>query len=188
MIESLESKSKGSNFRYSNPKNAVLQPNKSALFTKKNLETQLKSIIKTNPMPHAARSLTTNLNTDAKSSSFLEKSITSLNNNDLYSNRQKELLSQVENHSFKDLNLIPIKPNTADESIRRRNQVVEIKIPTIKNTYNVKVLKKPFSMKWLNSRRLSLFLESDYYNEFRLAMLLTQIDLDNESGNLNLKL
>lgn len=183
MIGNLESKNVSS-FRFSNPKNAIHQPNKSALFTKKNIETQLKSIIKSNPIPHAARSTATSLSyKDAKSNLFLAKSIASFQDDEMYSNRQKELLTQIENHSFKDLSLIPIKPHTA-ESIPRNKMHTEIKIPTIKNTYNVKVLKKPFSMKWLNSRRLSLFLQSDFYNEFRLAMLLTQIDLDNDSGNL----
>ena len=130
---------------------------------KQKLKTQLKSIIKTHPTPARRRSMSTSVCTMNKDYEH-----------DLYrfTNRQSELLKQVQNHSFKDLSLIEIKPNLMSSL-----EAVEAEIPVVDNTYQVKILKKPYSMKWLNNRRLSLFLQSDIYNEFKLAMLLSQYEL-----------
>jgi hypothetical protein len=54
----------------------------------------------------------------------------------------------------------------------------ESKISIINSQYNVKILKKPQSMKWLRVRRLSLFLQSNFYSEYKLAKLLSQCKLN----------
>jgi hypothetical protein len=40
-------------------------------------------------------------------------------------------------------------------------------------------------MKWLRNRRLTLFLQSEYYNEFKLAMIFSQFGLFNNDLGRN---
>lgn len=139
-----------------------LEPYGKAFNVKKRLETQLKSIIKT----HSASNQ--RLNEHSKISFDLPR---------IKSSKKEDLLKQVANHSFKDIDLIKIQP--CSEQIDFRT----VDVPVLNTTYKVNVLKKPFSMKWLFFRRLSLFLQSDLYNEFKLAMILLQCQiLDNESS------
>ena len=134
---------------------------------KKKLETQLKSIIKT----HSA----VNSNKNVDHISFVE------NLPRLKSSKKDDLLiKQVDNHSFKDIDLIDIQPSIPIDKIEFKNKN-DPSIPVLNTTYKVNVLKKPFSMKWLFFRRLSLFLQSDLYNEFKLAMILLQFQVDDTS-------
>jgi hypothetical protein len=136
-----------------------------AVVVKKKLETQLKSIIKNHSAKNASSRLNSRLNNEPSKISFKEA--------DNPRSRKDELLKQVDNHSFKDIQLIEI--DTLNKSQRDASQ--EAAVPVLDNTYKVNVLKKPFSMKWLYYRRLSLFLQSELYNEFKLGMILHQCQL-----------
>jgi hypothetical protein len=138
-----------------------------AVVVKKKLETQLKSIIKTHSAKNASR-INSRLNEPSKIS-FKEV--------ENPRSRKDELLKQVGNHSFKDIQLIEIDP------LNRSQRDTSQEVPVLDTTYKVNVLKKPFSMKWLYYRRLSLFLQSELYNEFKLGMILHQCQLLNNQHN-----
>ncbi len=149
---------------------------------KRSIESQLKAIIKKQTPPPTINPRLTYGNT--RSRAFLSNSLNSIRDLETaqYTKRQQELLDQVNNHSFKDLTLIEMKSNFNEV----KNPLLSPTIPVLNNFYSVKTLKKPYSMKWLNARRLGLFLESELYLEFKLATLLSQYDLDNnEPGNTN---
>ena len=137
---------------------------------------KLKSIIKKQPFNDVNRSLSYG---NTRSRAFLSNSVSNIDEYDKYTKRQKELLGQVENHSFKDIELISIKSIINEASIKDPIEAWKSQVEVVDNTYYVKTLKKPYSMKWLNTRRLGLFLQSDLYLEFRLANILSQCDLDN---------
>lgn len=140
-----------------------------AVVVKKKLETQLKSIIKTHSAAHPNR------NVEHSRISFIDLPR-------LKSSKKDEILiKQVDNHSFKDIDLIQIQPSIPIDKIEFKNSKNDSLIPVLNTTYKVNVLKKPFSMKWLFFRRLSLFLQSDLYNEFKLAMILSQCQVDDAS-------
>lgn len=143
---------------------------------KRSIESQLKAIIKNQTPPPNIDPRLTYGNTQSRA--FLSNSfhnIKDFESPSQYTKRQQELLSQVDNHSFKDLKLIEMKSNLKEV----KNPLEKPVIPVVNSVYCVKTLKKPYSMKWLNARRLSLFLESELYLEFKLATLLSQYDLDN---------
>jgi len=166
-----------SSLRFLNKTNPVLKPNEAARSIKYNLTTQLKSIIKNQTDEITARKLFSSLSLGKQS--FVSYSLNNLTDSDMYTRRQKELLSQkVDNHSFKDLDLIEIQPFFNEKIIKNPEEVLQSQIPIVQNSYSVKVLKKPYSMQWLNSRRLGLFLQSELFIEFQLAMLLSQFDID----------
>ena len=90
-------------------------------------------------------------------------------------NRRKcELFRKANNHSFKEISLTKIESYLEPTSLKDPVEYLNNHVPTLNTKYTVSVLKKPFSMKWLRSRRLALFLQSDFYNEFKLAYLLAQ--------------
>jgi hypothetical protein len=153
-----------------------------AAVVKKKLENQLKSIIKThsgfNNNVNSSR-LNSRLNNQPSRISFKDIDLHNIKS----ARKEKEdlLKHQVENHSFKDIDLIEIQSCIDQIEFKSKN---ESEIPVLNNTYKVNVLKKPFSMKWLFLRRLSLFLQSELYNEFKLGMLLLQCQiLNSESSN-----
>ena len=92
---------------------------------------------------------------------------------------QCEMFRQVHNSSFKDLDLIKIEPYLEVNSLKSPVEYINQHTPHLNTRYNVHVLKKPFSMKWLKNRRLALFIQSEFYNEFKLAFLLAQCALFN---------
>jgi hypothetical protein len=89
--------------------------------------------------------------------------------------KRSELFKQVNSHSFRDLDLIKIEPRIEPSELKDPVASAQAKIPVVKTRYTVNVLKKPYSMKWLRNRRLVLFLQSELYNEFKLAMILAQL-------------
>ena len=89
--------------------------------------------------------------------------------------RRQELFKQVNSHSFKDIDLIPIEPRIEPTELKDPIASVQAKKPIVNTRYLVNVLKKPYSMQWLRNRRLVLFLQSELYNEFKLAMILAQL-------------
>jgi hypothetical protein len=89
------------------------------------------------------------------------------------------MYNQVNNHSFKDIDLIPIESRIDPSDLKDPKHAIESKIPVLNTKYMVNVLKKPYSMKWLRNRRLTLFLQSELYSEFKLAMILCQFSLFN---------
>ena len=166
---------------------------------KKKLETQLKSIIKNrastqtpqNPkLPSALSSINPNLTTTSRltndTSALLalydrphtDMSFTNKNRTSS-ANRRREMYNQVNNHSFKDIDLIPIESRIDPSDLKDPKHAIESKIPVVNTKYMVNVLKKPYSMKWLRNRRLTLFLQSELYSEFKLAMILSQFSLFN---------
>ncbi len=166
-----------SSLRFVNKTTPILKPNETARSIKSNIEAQLKSIIKKQSEGASPRKLATSLSFGKRS--FVSNSLNNLSDFDMYTNRQKELLShKVDNHSFKDLDLIQIHPLINEKMIKDPQEALQAQIPIVQNTYNVKVLKKPFSMRWLNARRLGLFLQSELFIEFQLAMLLSQYEMD----------
>jgi len=93
--------------------------------------------------------------------------------------KKKELLDQINKHSFKDIDLIKIEAILEPSELKDPKATAEANQPNINTKYNVNALRKPFSMKWLRNRRLTLFLQSDFYNEFKLATILSQFGLFN---------
>lgn len=91
----------------------------------------------------------------------------------------KDVVNQIDNHSFKDIDLVPITSWIEPKDLKDPKAALDSKIPVIKNRYLVNVIKKPFSIKWLKNRRLSIFLQSEFYNEFKLAMIFAQFGLFN---------
>ncbi|CAF0779308.1 unnamed protein product [Brachionus calyciflorus] len=139
------------------------KPSSTAEIVKKNLEAQLKSIIKKNPTEQ-----------------------NQLNGNyDL--NREQEILQQINKHSFKDLDLIRIESRLEPSELKDPKAAAKSKISVLKTKYSVNILKKPFSMKWLKYRRLTLFLQSELYSEFKLAMILAQFAAFNNEMSSNLE-
>lgn len=133
-------------------------PSSTAELVKKNLEVQLKSIIKK----------TQNVKTP---------------NLDALDFKEQEILSQAYNHSFKDIDLVRIESRLEPSELRDPKAAAESKIPTLKTRYSVNILKKPFSMDWLKTRRLTLFLQSELYSEFKIAMILAQFAMFNKESN-----
>jgi hypothetical protein len=123
---------------------------------KRSLEKKLKSIIKN----HEKKSISKEEPKSAALSSY------------------KKFSKEAFNHSFKDIELIPI--TSLIEPSDRKDPIAasEAKVSIVNTNYSVKVLKKPQSMKWLRVRRLSLFLQSSYYSEYKIAKLLSQCKLD----------
>ncbi len=138
---------------------------------KKKIETQLKSIIKKNGQTKLEP-----LN-EGKPGDRI-KSITTLKNKQREL-KKKELLDQINKHSFKDIDLIKIEAILEPSELKDPKTAAEAKLAVINTKYNVNTLRKPFSMNWLRNRRLTLFLQSDFYNEFKLAMILSQFGLFN---------
>jgi hypothetical protein len=89
--------------------------------------------------------------------------------------QQEELYKQINQHSFKDIDLIKIEPRIEPTELKDPIASAESKIPVINTRYLVNILKKPYSLKWLRNRRLALFLQSELYNEFKLGMVLAQL-------------
>ena len=86
----------------------------------------------------------------------------------------------VWSHSFRDLDLIAIEARIDTASLKDPKAAAEQRIPKINTNYAVSALKKPFSLKWLRNRRLNLFMQSELYNEFKLAMIIAQFALFNK--------
>ena len=153
-------------------------PTSTAQVVKKKLETQLKSIFKqsnsitSTPSNHNFKSLTSVNNVDHRT----DDETKSEKSQDV---RRKELLNQINQHSFKDIDLIRIESRIEPSDLKDLKAAQEAKIPKVQTVYNVNVLKKPYSMKWLRNRRLTLFLQSELYSEFKLAMILSQFGLFN---------
>ncbi len=147
---------------------------------KKKLETQLKSIFRQPSSSSSAnldnRPIKSNLSIRNNESKFDEQFNRIEKSNEI---RKKEMLNQINNHSFKDIDLIRIESRIEPTDLKDIKASKEAKIPKVNTLYNVSVLKKPFSMKWLRSRRLTLFLQSELYSEFKLAMILAQFGLFN---------
>jgi hypothetical protein len=78
------------------------------------------------------------------------------------------------------LDLIPIEARIDTASLKDPKAAAEARVHKIHTRYSVNALKKPFSLKWLRNRRLNLFLQSEFYNEFKLAMILAQFGLFNK--------
>jgi hypothetical protein len=77
-------------------------------------------------------------------------------------------------HSFRDLVLFEIKSLINPTDLKDPVAAQESRIPVINTKYRVNVLKKDFCMKWLRSRRLTLFLQSQFYSEYKMACVLAQ--------------
>lgn len=147
---------------------------------KKKLETQLKSIFRQPSSSNSSnldnRPIKSNLSIRNNESKFDEQFNRIEKSSEI---RKKEMLNQINNHSFKDIELIRIESRIEPTDLKDIKASKEAKIPKVNTLYNVSVLKKPFSMKWLRSRRLTLFLQSELYSEFKLAMILAQFGLFN---------
>lgn len=94
----------------------------------------------------------------------------------------KVISKEAINHSFKYIELVPINSFIEPTDLKDPKASAEAKIPIINTKYNVKILKKPQSMIWLRTWRLSLFLQSTFYNEYKIAKLLSHCKL-NSHGN-----
>lgn len=157
---------------------------------KRRLETQLKSIIKKTSTPINNKSSSTpstlikldTINPNRVSSDFLQTN----NNNKqqqlsaLATDQHQKLFDQINKHSFKDLDLIRIEARIDTADLKDPKAAADARIPVVNTRYSVNALKKPFSLKWLRTRRLALFLQSELYNEFKLAMILAQFGLFNK--------
>jgi hypothetical protein len=95
------------------------------------------------------------------------------------------LFDQINKHSFKDIDLIKIEARIEPSDLKDPKATAEARIPVISTRYSVNTLKKPFSLKWLRNRRLTLFLQSEFYTEFKLAMILAQMGLFNHDLSRN---
>lgn len=151
------------------------KPQSTAEFVKKKLEGQLKSIIKKAPTSSNGR-MSSKSNKSYKSTKSEKHEIAEAKN--------KQMFEQVNKHSFKDLDLIKIESAIEPTDLKDPKATAEAKIPVLKTRYSVNVLKKPFSMSWLRYRRLTLFLHSELYSEFKLAMILAQFALFNNESKL----
>ena len=152
---------------------------------KKKLETQLKSIFRqpsSSSTRSAIRSAPSNLSIQYNNETKVDDQFSREKTNEI---RKKEMLNQINNHSFKDIDLIRIESRIEPTDLKDIKAAKEAKIPKLNTLYNVNVLKKPFSMNWIRSRRLTLFLQSELYSEFKLALILTLFGFFNsdlESG------
>ena len=163
-------------------------PTSTAQVVKKKLETQLKSIIRqssTNSTPSNQnfKSFSSMNHNTINNESHLDEEIKRIEKT--YEHRRKELFNQINNHSFKDIDLIRIESRIEPSDLKDLKAAQEAKIPKVNTIYNVNVLKKPYSMKWLRYRRLTLFLQSELYSEFKLAMILSQFGLFNNDLGSN---
>jgi hypothetical protein len=140
---------------------------------KQKVETQLKSIIKKN-----GRTKLEPLN-DGQRNDRVQTASTLKNKQREKELKKKELLDQINKHSFRDIDLIKIEAILQPSELKDPKATAEAKLPNIHTKYDVNTLRKPFSMKWLRNRRLTLFLQSNFYNEFKLAMILSQLGLFN---------
>jgi hypothetical protein len=165
---------------------------------KRRLETQLKSIIKKtstpiNNKPSSTPSSTLikkldilDINPNRASSDFLQTNINNYKQQQLSAlatdqqQHQQQLFDQINKHSFKDLDLIRIEARIDTADLKDPKAAADARIPVVNTRYSVNALKKPFSLKWLRTRRLALFLQSELYNEFKLAMILAQFGLFNK--------
>lgn len=143
-------------------------------------DNDIKDLIKTGLDRPSLRHVSTTAEMVKKNLEFQLKSIIKKNGSE--TDRQRELLAQAANHAFKDLDLITIGSHIEPSDLKDPKAAAESKIPVVKTRYSVNVLKKPFSMKWLRYRRLTLFLQSELYSEFKLAMILAQCAMFNNEG------
>ena len=164
---------------------------------KKKLESQLTGIIKNQqqqqpPRPYSSACITSrsNNNNNESRNMMYDSYLNSATIRTATPRRQKsavsrQVLNEINNHSFKDIDLIKITPWIEPKDLKDPKAAYEAKIPIIKNKYSVNIIKKPFSMKWLRNRRLTLFLQSEFYNEFKLAMIFAQFGLFNNDLSRN---
>ena len=122
---------------------------------RKKLETQLSSL-----MRHKAKSSMSHADLLKAANALVGNGKGGVNTNHAL------LRQQIDKHSFRDLELMPIAP--------RNQQAAPV---VLQNKYTVSVMKRPSSMHWLRHRRLPLFVQSELYNEFKLAAILAQFGL-----------
>jgi hypothetical protein len=180
------------------PSSQLPQLTSTAEGVKKKLQVQLTGIIKNQqeqqqpPRPFSSACITNRSNETATSRNKMYET-SYLNSTIATPRRQKsafsrQVLNEINNHSFKDIDLIKITPWIEPKDLKDPKAAYEAKIPVIKNKYSVNIIKKPFSMKWLRNRRLTLFLQSEFYNEFKLAMIFAQFGLFNNDLNRNISI
>lgn len=144
---------------------------------------EFKDLIKTGLDRPTNKQVQTTAELVKKKLEFQLKSIIKKNHDGSEEEREREILAQAGNHAFKDLDLIPIESRLEISDLKDPLAAAQSKIPILKTRYSVNVLKKPFSMKWLRYRRLTLFLQSDLYSEFKLAMILAQCAIFNNESS-----
>lgn len=147
---------------------------------------EIKDLIKNRLDRPLIRQVQTTAELVKKNLEFQLKSIIKNNTDCSETDREREILVQAGNHAFKDLDLIPIESCFEPSALKDPLAAAQSKIPILKTRYSVNVLKKPFSMKWLRYRRLTLFLQSDLYSEFKLAMILAQCAMFNNESSLKI--
>jgi hypothetical protein len=89
---------------------------------------------------------------------------------------------ETRNHSFCEMQCMPIRPKFEPIDIKDPLGAVDSRKFVVNTKYEVQTLEKPKCIKWLRIRRLSLFLQSIFYSEYKLAKILLQCKY-NGSGN-----
>ncbi|RNA26889.1 regulator of G- signaling 22 [Brachionus plicatilis] len=147
-------------------------------------DNDIKELIRKGYDRPSPKQVTTTAEMVKKNLEFQLKSIIKKNPDGSETDREREILAQAGNHAFKDLDLIRIESRLEPTNLKDPVAASHSKIPIVKTRYSVNVLKKPFSMKWLRYRRLTLFLQSELYSEFKLAMVLAQCAMFNNEIKL----
>lgn len=148
-------------------------------------DNDIKELIRKGYDRPSPKQVTTTAEMVKKNLEFQLKSIIKKNPDGSETDREREILAQAGNHAFKDLDLIRIESRLEPTNLKDPVAASHSKIPIVKTRYSVNVLKKPFSMKWLRYRRLTLFLQSELYSEFKLAMVLAQCAMFNNESIFN---
>ncbi|CAH1803041.1 unnamed protein product, partial [Owenia fusiformis] len=86
------------------------------------------------------------------------------------SKRKSRIYRVSKHHSFSDITLIPMEDEPWQESRE------------IETSFTVMTLNKEQGIEWIKKERLPMFLESEYYLEYRLATILSQVKLKQEQN------
>jgi hypothetical protein len=81
---------------------------------------------------------------------------------------------ETRNHSFRAMQSIPIRSRFESIDIKDPAGAAESRKFVVNTKYEVQTLEKPKSIKWLRIRRLTLFLQSIFYSEYKLSKILLQ--------------
>ncbi|KAH9499861.1 hypothetical protein Btru_076784, partial [Bulinus truncatus] len=73
-------------------------------------------------------------------------------------------------HAFSDMPVVPIEDSNAPEAVK------------IDTSFQVITLNKDQGIYWIKSERLPIFLESDFYFQYRLAKVISQVRVVNDKG------
>jgi hypothetical protein len=82
--------------------------------------------------------------------------------------------TETRNHSFREIESMAIKAKIEPIDIKDPRGAKDSRKFVVNTKYEVQTFEKPKSIRWLRIRRLSLFLQSIFYSEYKLAKILLQ--------------